>query len=68
MDQGPLYQTLRSWLKQQRGGLRTVSRKHIEAIGNLALSVKSGRTVELPGFGVVRKQNGRLVFENIKVD
>ncbi len=68
MDPGPLHQTIRSWLKQQRGGLRTVSRRHIEAIGNLALSTKSGKTVELPGFGVVRKQNGRLVFENIMVD
>jgi tRNA(Ile)-lysidine synthase len=68
MGQGPLYQTLRFWLKQQRGDLRTINRKHIEAIGNLALSVKSGKTVELPGFGVVRKQNGQLVFENIKVD
>ena len=68
MDEGPLYQTLRSWLKQQRGGLRTIGRKHIEAIGTLALSSKSGKKVELPGFGVVRKQNGQLVFENIKVD
>ena len=68
MDQGPLHYTLRCWLKQQRGSLRTVSRKHIEAIGNLIRATKSGKTVELPGFGVVRKENGRLVFENIKVD
>jgi len=68
MAPGPLHQTLRSWLKQQRGGLRTVSWKHLEAIGNLILSTKSGKMVELPGFGVVQKQSGRLVFENIKVD
>ena len=68
IEHGALHRLLRNWLKVRRGSTRTLSRKHIDAIGVLALSEKSGKTVELPGFGVVRKQNGRLVFENLKVD
>jgi tRNA(Ile)-lysidine synthase len=63
-----LRQTLRSWLGQHRGGLRSVGLKHIRAIEQLAFSTKSGRVAELPGFGRVRRSNGRLSFENIKVD
>lgn len=63
-----LHQTLRSWLKRSRGSLRSINLKHIEAIERLIRSTKSGRAVELPGFGIVRKQKGWISFENIKVD
>jgi tRNA(Ile)-lysidine synthase len=63
-----LQETLRSWLKSRRGTLRSIGLKHIEAIERLILSTKSGRIVELPGFGRVRRHDGRLRFENIKVD
>lgn len=63
-----LHQTLRTWLKTRRGSLRSITLKHIEAIESLIHSQKSGRTTELPGFGLVRKRDGHLSFENIKVD
>lgn len=68
LESGDLHQTLRTWLKTRRGGLRSITLKHIEAVESLIQSQKSGRTVELPGFGLVRKRDGRLSFENIKVD
>lgn len=68
LEQAELRQSLRSWLKDRRGSLRSVGLKHIEAVERLIFSTKSGRTVELPDFGRVHKQNGRLRFENIKVD
>jgi tRNA(Ile)-lysidine synthase len=63
-----LQETIRFWLKSRRGNLRSIGLKHIEAVAQLVHSTKSGRTVELPGFGIIRKQKGRLRFENIKVD
>ncbi len=63
-----LYRTLRSWLRTNRGDLRSISLKHIESIERLILSPKSGRLVELPGGGFVRKHGGRLAFGNIMVD
>ena len=68
LDKSELYRTLRFWLRANRGDLRSISLKHIEAIERLALSPKSGRLVELPGGGLVRKHGGRLVFGNIMVD
>ena len=68
LDKPALYATLRTWLRTRRGHLRAISLKHIEAIERLILSPKSGRLVELPGGGTVRKHGGRLVFANIKVD
>ena len=68
LETDDIYLTLRTWLKNQRGSLRSVGVKHIQAIEHLIRSTKSGRTVEIPGFGVVRKHGGRLVYENIKVD
>ena len=61
-----LHQILRIWLKAQRGSLRSITSKHIEAIAALIQSQKSGRTVELPGFGLVRKHAGRLAFETTR--
>ena len=63
-----LYAGLRSWLRVRRGNLRSLQLKHIEAIERLIHSRKSGKTVELPGGGVVVKQGGNLVFSNIKVE
>lgn len=68
LEPDALRRTLRSWVKARRGGLRSVGLKHIEAVERLVHGTKSGRTVELPGFGVVRKGGGVLRFENIKVD
>ena len=68
LESADLHKTLRSWLKVRRGSLRSISLKHIEAVERLIHSTKSGRTVELPGFGLVRKQDGRISFTNIKVD
>lgn len=66
---GPdLQNTIRKWLGDARGGLRSLDLKHIEAIERLVRSTKSGRIVELPGGERVCKQSGKLVFENIKVD
>ncbi len=55
-----LYVTLRGWLRANRGNLRSLELKHIEAIERLIGSPKSGHTVELPGGGRVRKQSGSL--------
>lgn len=63
-----LYENLRSWLRRSRGNLRSIQLKHIEAIASLIGSRKSGNTVEIPGGGRVVKQDGKLRFENIKVD
>lgn len=71
LDKPDLYQTLRSWLRANRGDLRSISLKHIEAIERLIHSPKSGRMVELPGGAAVRRHGGRLGFGNIgniKVD
>lgn len=62
------YQTLRSWLRANRGNLRSIGLKHIESIERLILSPKSGRMIELPGGATVRRQRGRLIFAKIKVD
>jgi len=68
VSRSELQQTVRSWLKAKRGGLRSIGLKHIQAIERLAVSTKSGRSIEIPGFGIVRKHGGRLMYENIKVD
>lgn len=68
LESPAMYSTLRSWLKTKRGNLRSLELKHIEAIGRLVMSRKSGNTVELPGGGRVVKQDGSLSFTNIKVE
>jgi tRNA(Ile)-lysidine synthase len=65
---GPdIHNKIRDWLKQQRGSTRQLQLKHMEAIERLAFSTKSGRAAELPG-GKVIKRNGRLVYEENKVE
>ncbi|MEJ7849614.1 MAG: tRNA lysidine(34) synthetase TilS [Pyrinomonadaceae bacterium] len=63
LPQPDLYRALRIWLKHKRGNLRSLERKHIEAIERLVLSRKSGRTVELPNGEAVVKQEGKLLFK-----
>lgn len=60
-------QILRAWLKNARGGLRTIDARHLEAIERLILSRKSGKTVQLPNGEIVVKQAGKLLFEKAKV-
>lgn len=55
-----LYEVLRGWIKQNRGSLRSLELKHIEAIERLIYSRKSGRKVELPNGETVVKKNGKL--------
>lgn len=68
LPQSELYLVIRRWLDHKRGKLRSLGLKHIEAIGNLVHSRKSGSTVELPGHSRVVKHSGELRFENILVD
>ena len=62
LSENELFQTLRAWLRQQRGNLRGLGLKHIRAIVNLTFSEKSGRVAELPGGNVVRS-SGKLVYQ-----
>ncbi|HEY0457505.1 MAG TPA: tRNA lysidine(34) synthetase TilS, partial [Pyrinomonadaceae bacterium] len=57
-----LYKTLREWLEANRGNLRQLDSKHIEAIERLAFSRKSGKIVELPNGESVLKENGKLLW------
>lgn len=59
---------LRGWLKENRGNLRRLELKHIEAIEKLVFSRKSGRLIELPGGESVLKEKGKLVFQKTKVE
>lgn len=54
---------LRLWLKENRGDLRRLSSKHIQAIENLAFSRKSGRIVELTDGEQILKNSGKLIFK-----
>ena len=62
-----LHRILRRWLEANRGNLRALELKHIEAIERLIYSRKSGRFTELPNGGKVSKKDGKLSFENFKV-
>lgn len=59
---------LRSWLKANRGNLRGLQLKHIEAIERLIHSRKSGKNTELPGKVMVVKEGGQLVYSKLGVD
>lgn len=54
---------LRDWLKNERGDLRQLTTKHFEAIEQLIISRKSGKTIQLPGGAIIVKGNGKLVFK-----
>jgi tRNA(Ile)-lysidine synthase len=62
LNETELKQLLRAWISANRGHLRQIELKHIEAIERLIKSRKSGKTIELPGGQVVTKEAGRLVF------
>jgi len=59
---------LRDWLKNNRGNLRRLELKHIEAIEKLMFSRKSGRIVELPNGEKILKKDGKLIFQKTKVE
>jgi tRNA(Ile)-lysidine synthase len=59
---------IRMWIRQNRGTLRGLELKHIEAVGRLIKSRKSGRVVELPGGDQAVKSGGRLAFRHIKLE
>jgi len=68
LSEGGRNLAVREWLKEQRGDLRRIGRKHHDAIIAMALSEKSGKTVEVPGGGRVTRSSGRLRFEKVKVE
>ena len=59
---------LRDWLRDNRGNLRRLEMKHIEAIEKLIFSRKSGKIVELPGGELILKKGGKLYFQKTKVE
>ena len=59
---------LRDWLKKNRGNLRRLELKHIEAVDKIIFSRKSGRTIELPGGEIVFKKAGKLHYQKTKVE
>ncbi len=63
-----LYKTLRMWLEMKRGNLRQLELKHIQAVGRLISSAKSGRIVELPNGETVLKSGGKLQYKKTKVE
>lgn len=68
LEPSELYRELRCWLARVRGDLRGINLKHIQAVARLIHSPKSGKTVEIPGGGRVMRDQGRLVYSNIKVE
>lgn len=68
LGENELYSTLREWLRQKRGSVRSLQLKHIKAIERLIKSDKSGRVAELPGGARVVKSGGRLRYEENGVD
>lgn len=68
LEKSTLYQTLREWLEVNRGNLRGLELKHIQAIERLIFSRKSGKTIELPNGETVVKENGKLAFKIFKVE
>jgi tRNA(Ile)-lysidine synthase len=54
---------VRSWLSNNRVDLRGITNAHITAVVALAVSRKSGKTVELPRGGKIVKGNGWLELE-----
>lgn len=59
---------VRKWLEARRGSLRGIGRANLKAVADLATTRKSGATVEIPGFGIVVKHRGCLVFKDLQVE
>ncbi len=53
---------LRLWLALVRGGLRRIETKHLEAVETLITNPEGGRTIELPGGGIIKRQSGKLIY------
>ncbi|MDT7687423.1 MAG: tRNA(Ile)-lysidine synthase [Acidobacteriota bacterium] len=53
---------LRLWLARGRGGLRRLSRAHLEGVERLLAGTRGGRIAELPGGGRVERRRGLLMF------
>lgn len=68
LESAELRDSLRIWIKANRGNLRGLQLKHIEAIERLIHSQKSGKNAELPGKALVSKHGGQLVYIKIGVD
>ena len=68
MSEGPLNRLLRSWIGANRGNLKQISAKHVDAIRRLINSRKSGKIVEIPGGSTIEKQGGMLVFNNNNIE
>jgi tRNA(Ile)-lysidine synthase len=60
--------TIRGWLRARRGGTRSLSLKHIQAVERLAFSTKSGRVAELPGGASVVRSGGKLIYKENKIE
>ena len=63
MDGPGLRNTLRQWIKANRGSLRGITHKHIEGVEQLVRSEKSGKVAELPAGTSVLKRSGKLFYE-----
>ena len=68
MSEGPLNRLLRSWIGANRGNLKQIGAKHVDAIRRLINSRKSGKIVEIPGGSTIEKQGGMLVFNNNNIE
>ncbi len=68
LDESARNDLVRHWLKNKRGNLRSLDAKHFEAIERLMFSRKSGRKVELPNGAMIVKREGKLFFEERKVE
>jgi tRNA(Ile)-lysidine synthase len=68
LEADDLYRLLRAWLEANRGDLRQIELKHIQAIERLIHSRKSGKSVQIPGGEEVLRQGGMLVFRKNKVE
>ena len=53
---------LRLWLAEVRGTLRQIETKHLQAVETLVTNPKGGRTIELPGGGIIKRQSGKLIY------
>jgi tRNA(Ile)-lysidine synthase len=68
LSHSTLYEVLREWLEVNRGNLRQLELKHIEAIERLIFSRKSGKIVELPNGETVVKEQGKLTLKRENVE
>ena len=53
---------LRLWLRGKLGGLRRITKKHLNQLDTLIVNRIGNRTIELPGSARVVRQQNRLVF------